>query len=104
MKFAIVFAALFTLSFAALASYRDGQIIRLQKDIGSDDFSFDFEISDGSSQQAQGQLKQVDSEHAALVQSGSYRYKGDNGETYQVEWTADELGYHPKTATLVSLG
>lgn len=101
MKFAIVFVAVLALTVAALASYQEDRIIRSQKDLGTDDFSFDFEISDGTSQQAQGQLKEVNGEHPAIIQSGSYKYKGENGETYQTDWTADERGFHPKISQLV---
>ena len=27
--------------------------------------------------------------------SGSYSYVGPDGQTYQVDWYADETGYHP---------
>lgn len=101
MKFAIVFAALFALAVAAPpASHQDVQITRSQNDVGIDQFNFDFETSDGSSQQAQGHLKQVDAENSAIVQQGSFRYIGDDGQTYEVVWTADEFGFHPQAAHL----
>lgn len=100
MKFAIVFAALFALAIAAPYSSQDSTIVRSQSDVGADQFNFDFETSDGASQQAQGQLKQFDEDNFAVVQSGSYKYIGDDGQTYVVDWTADEKGFHPKAAHL----
>lgn len=94
MKFAIVFVALFALALAD----KDAKITRSQSDVGTDTFKYDFETSDGASQSATGQLKQIDEDNAAVVQSGSYKYIGDDGHTYEVEWTADEFGFHPKAA------
>ncbi|KAL5287147.1 hypothetical protein ACFFRR_008218 [Megaselia abdita] len=101
MKFAIVFAALFALAVAASpASYKDAQVLRSESDVGVDSFHYNLETSDGTSQQAQGQLKQVDAENSAVVQSGSYKYIADDGQTYSINWTADEFGFHPEGAHL----
>lgn len=94
MKFAIVFVALFALALAD----KDARITSSQSDMGTDQFSYDFSTSDGATQQATGHLKQIDEENSAVVQSGAYKYIGDDGQTYEVEWTADEFGFHPKAA------
>lgn len=98
MKFAIVFAALFALALASTSP--DAKITRSQTEVEPEKFTSDFETSDGSSQQAQGVLKYFEDDNAAVVQSGSYKYIGDDGLTYQVDWTADEKGFHPKAAHL----
>lgn len=93
----IVFAILFALTVAAPSAEKKETVIKLQNDVGRENFNFEIELSDGSVQKAQGQLKQVDGEHAAIVQSGFYKFIGDDGLSYKVEWTADELGFHPKS-------
>lgn len=93
----ILFAVCFAWISAAPSSGQNDKVIKLRNDVGRDDFSFELELSDGTSQKAQGQLKHVDGEHSAIVQSGSYKFKGDDGLTYKIEWTADELGFHPKS-------
>uniref|UniRef100_T1H0U1 Uncharacterized protein n=1 Tax=Megaselia scalaris TaxID=36166 RepID=T1H0U1_MEGSC len=103
MKFAIIFAALFALAIGAppkQASSSDAQILRLDSDIKTDGFRYALETSDGTSQIAEGQLKQTDPENAAVVQSGSFKFVADDGQTYQVNWTADEFGFHPEGAHL----
>ncbi|KAL5283983.1 hypothetical protein ACFFRR_006321 [Megaselia abdita] len=101
MKFAIVFAVFFALAVAAPpASHQEAQVLRLESDVGVDSFNYALETSDGTAQQAQGQLKQVDPENAAVVQQGSYRFIADDGQTYTINWTADEFGFHPEGAHL----
>lgn len=43
-----------------------------------------------------GKLKETDTGKAFIV-SGSYSYTGADGKRYRTRYTADELGYHPKT-------
>lgn len=40
------------------------------------------------------------SEHGGSVAHGAYSYKGDDGQTYTVTYTADEHGFHPQGAHL----
>lgn len=94
MKICIVLVALFALTFGN----QDAKITRSQSDVGTDQFNFDFETSEGASQQAAGQLKQIDEVNSAVVQSGHYKYIGDDGQTYEVEWYADETGFHPRAS------
>ena len=58
------------------------------------------ETSDGSFHQAQGQLKQIGKDEAAVVQQGSYRFIADDGQTYTINYVADENGYQPQGAHL----
>lgn len=41
-----------------------------------------------------GQLKHIGgSQGPVVVKTGSYRYTGDDGKVYQVDWKADEGGF-----------
>ncbi|XP_040581978.1 endocuticle structural glycoprotein SgAbd-8-like [Lepeophtheirus salmonis] len=61
---------------------------------GSSNFDHAFESENGIRQQAVGKTKVV-GETEVVVMKGSYEYVGPNGQTYVVEWYADETGYHP---------
>ncbi|XP_020808979.1 larval cuticle protein 8-like [Drosophila serrata] len=101
MKFLIVFVALFALAVAAPAAPQsEAQILRSDSDVGPESFKYDWETSDGSSAQAQGQLKNIGSENEAISVQGSYRFIGDDGVTYEVTYIADENGFQPQGAHL----
>lgn len=61
---------------------------------------FSVETSDGKSHQEEGQLKHLGPDHDALAVRGSYTYLGDDGQTYTVNYVADENGYQPEGAHL----
>ncbi|KAF2905756.1 hypothetical protein ILUMI_00416 [Ignelater luminosus] len=58
-------------------------------------FHYSYESADGSKAVQDGQLKALDKDEAGEAVVGSYEYKGDDGQTYHVEYTADENGYVP---------
>ncbi|XP_022218663.1 larval cuticle protein 65Ag1-like [Drosophila obscura] len=95
MKFLIVFVALFALALAAPPSV---EVLRQVSDVGPESFSNSFETSDGTSAQAEGQLKNVGSENEAISVKGSYRFIADDGVTYEVTYIADENGFQPSGA------
>ena len=41
---------------------------------------------------------QVVDDTEVVVMRGSYSYVGPDGQTYVVDWTADEHGFHPSAA------
>ena len=43
-------------------------------------------------------LSQVVDDTEVVVMRGSYSYVGPDGQTYVVDWTADEHGFHPSAA------
>lgn len=49
-------------------------------------------LSDGQYREETGELKQI-GEVKVFVVTGFYSYKGSDGKTYKVEYTADENGY-----------
>lgn len=77
-------------------------------DDGVGNFNYAYKTSDGISESAQGNLKEVlipkyddkgqrvgDERAMGLVQQGSYSYTGDDGRVYTVNWVADEEGFKP---------
>ena len=64
---------------------------------------FRYELSDGQIRSEVGTYK--DSKDAdgndvkVLFVQGSYSFVGPDGQTYWVNYTADENGYHPKVGT-----
>ncbi|XP_005174948.2 larval cuticle protein 65Ag1 [Musca domestica] len=97
MKFIIVFVALFALALAAPA---DVEIVRSESDVGPESFQYAFETSDGTKAEAQGQLNNAGSEQEAIAVRGSFSFVADDGQTYTVNYVADENGFQPQGAHL----
>merc|ERR1711902_322218 len=53
----------------------------------------------GISQDVSGEMKMVN-DNPVYVMRGSYSYIGADGQTYTVDWYADETGYHPSAPHL----
>ncbi|KAH8342308.1 hypothetical protein KR059_000713 [Drosophila kikkawai] len=98
MKFLIVFVALFAVALAAPAE--DVQIVRADSDVGPENFSFAWETSDGQKADAAGELKNIGSENESLAVRGSFSFVADDGQTYTVNYIADENGFQPQGAHL----
>eukprot|EP00099_Drosophila_melanogaster_P029401 NP_788468.1 Lcp65Ae [Drosophila melanogaster] len=95
MKFLIVFVAIF-----AFALANEAQIINLESDVGPENFQWSFETSDGQAANAKGQLKYPNTDHESLAVQGSFRFVADDGQTYEVNYIADENGFQPQGAHL----
>lgn len=54
-----------------------------------------YELSDGTSHQEEGHLINAGSENAAISVKGSYSWVADDGQTYKVDFIADENGFQP---------
>ncbi|KAF5297781.1 hypothetical protein FQA39_LY11930 [Lamprigera yunnana] len=62
--------------------------------IGNYEFAYvsRYQTSDGTSREEKAELKTIGSNKAVVVQ-GSYSYVGTDGQTYTVNYVADENGY-----------
>ncbi|XP_017070674.1 larval cuticle protein 65Ag1-like [Drosophila eugracilis] len=98
MKFLIVFVALFALALAAPAD--EVKILKSVSDVGPEHFSYESETSDGSKAQAVGDLENRGTDNEALVIKGFYSFVADDGQTYTVNYIADENGFQPQGAHL----
>lgn len=60
-------------------------------------------MSDGQIKSESGSLKEVTGEDGektqVIVVTGAYSFIGPDGQTYWVNYTADEFGYHPVIGT-----
>ena len=63
------------------------------------EFRYAFETENDIKQEATGELRNVDGADV-VVMRGSYSYIGADGQTYTVDWYADETGYHPSAPHL----
>ncbi|XP_023952893.2 flexible cuticle protein 12-like [Bicyclus anynana] len=78
----------------ALPPYDEVQVLRYDNDnIGTGDYSYQFEQSDGTKQEQVGELKNEGVVGQAEVVRGSYSWFAPDGYTYKVTYVADELGY-----------
>ncbi|XP_030385560.1 larval cuticle protein 65Ab1-like [Scaptodrosophila lebanonensis] len=97
MKFIIVFAALFAVALAT--PINDASIIRQDSDVQPEGYKFGVETSDGTVRDEDGQLKDVGTEHEAIVVHGSYSWVDEKtGEKFTVTYVADENGFQPQGA------
>ncbi|XP_064541562.1 larval cuticle protein 65Ag1-like [Drosophila montana] len=99
MKFLIVFVALFAVALAAPGD-SEAQVLRSDSDVGPESFNYAYETSNGISEQAAGQLKNIGSENEAIAVQGSYSFVADDGQTYTINYVADENGFQPQGAHL----
>lgn len=100
MKFAIVFVALFAASLAAPAGPTDETLKYENDNIGVDGYKYAYETSGGIRAEESGQLNNAGQENEAISVRGSFSYIGDDGQTYTVEYVADENGFQPSAAHL----
>nr|ABU41118.1 putative cuticle protein [Lepeophtheirus salmonis] len=63
------------------------------------DFDTAFESENGIKQQAVGSTVTI-GEESVVTMKGSYEYVGPDGQTYVVDWIADENGFQPSAAHL----
>ncbi|XP_045446486.1 endocuticle structural glycoprotein ABD-5-like [Melitaea cinxia] len=70
------------------------QILKQDSEINVDGYNFEFETSDGTSRQEQGEYKN-DTEQQGLSVKGSYQYVAPDGQKISVTFVADKNGYQP---------
>merc|ERR1719312_1138446 len=63
------------------------------------EFRYSFETENDISQSAEGTMKNVDGVDVVTMK-GSYSYVGVDGNTWTVDWYADETGFHPSAPHL----
>ncbi|XP_065359724.1 larval cuticle protein 65Ab1-like [Calliphora vicina] len=100
MKFFIVFAALFAVALAAPAEHH-AEIVKQESDVQPESYNFVSETSDGTVKSEEGHLKDVGTEHEAIVVHGSFSWVDEKtGEKFTVNYVADENGFQPEGAHL----
>ncbi|XP_072942769.1 pupal cuticle protein 36a-like [Epargyreus clarus] len=72
----------------------NAQILKLNSEVTAEGFSYDFETSNGIKADASGVATN------GVQSQGSFAYKGDDGQDYSIQYTADENGFQPRGAHL----
>ncbi|XP_063701145.1 flexible cuticle protein 12-like [Culicoides brevitarsis] len=97
MKFAIVLVALFAVALAR--PNKDAETVRFDVDnIGVDGYKYGYETSNGIKHEESGVVNNVGAENEAISVRGSFSYVADDGQTYTVNYVADENGFQPEAA------
>ncbi|XP_061716615.1 larval cuticle protein LCP-17-like, partial [Cydia pomonella] len=76
------------------------EVVSSVSDVRPDGFNYAYETNNGIQAQAEGVVQDINSEYPKQVVRGSYSYRGDDGQTYQVNYVADENGFQPEGAHL----
>lgn len=101
MKFVVAFAAVLALALAAPVDEKDAQVLKYVNDAsGNGGYAYQIETSNGIQAQEAGELKSFPEDVVAIVARGSYSYTGPDGQTYTVNYVADENGFQPDAAHL----
>ncbi|XP_053602429.1 endocuticle structural glycoprotein ABD-5-like [Plodia interpunctella] len=74
------------------------QIVKQDSEVDVNGYNFEFETSDGTSRQEQGEYKN-DTDQQGLSVKGSYKYVAPDGQHIQVTFVADKNGYQPTEHT-----
>ncbi|KAI5631564.1 insect cuticle protein domain-containing protein [Phthorimaea operculella] len=70
------------------------QIVKQDNEVDVNGYNFEFETSDGTVRQEQGEYKN-DTEQQGLLVRGSYSYLAPDGQHISVSFVADKNGYQP---------
>ncbi|CAH0695660.1 unnamed protein product [Spodoptera exigua] len=73
------------------AGEKTARILGFEVENKGHEYKYSFETENGIKAEEAGQT----SEHGTVAH-GAYSYKGDDGQTYTVTYTADEHGFHPQ--------
>ncbi|EDV95669.1 larval cuticle protein 65Ag1 [Drosophila grimshawi] len=84
----------------APAAAAEAQVLRFDSEVQPESYKFAVETSDGKTHQEEGQLKNLGTEREAIAVRGFYTYVGDDGQTYTLNYVADENGFQPEGAHL----
>ncbi|XP_028179142.1 endocuticle structural glycoprotein ABD-5-like [Ostrinia furnacalis] len=74
------------------------EIVKQDSEVDVNGYNFEFETSDGTSRQEQGEYKN-DTDQQGLLVKGSYKYVAPDGQHIQVTYVADKNGYQPTETT-----
>ncbi|CAB3236685.1 unnamed protein product [Arctia plantaginis] len=78
----------------------DAVIVKQNADVLPDQYSYEYETSNGIAAQERGALKNVGREDEAIEVQGSNSYRAPGGEQISINYIADENGYQPQGAHL----
>ncbi|KAL7049058.1 hypothetical protein ACKWTF_003576 [Chironomus riparius] len=84
---------------AALAAPQE-EVSVLRSDSSADQagYSFTFEQSDGQKRDETGEVKNAGEENESIAVRGSFSFTAPDGQTYTVNYVADEGGFRPEAS------
>ncbi|KAJ3654399.1 hypothetical protein Zmor_013589 [Zophobas morio] len=101
MKTAIVLCAIVACAAAASVSSQDPiPIVKQEQEVNFDgSYHSSYETGNGISASEEGTVKNANNpETAAAEVTGSFKYTGDDGVVYTIEYVANENGFQPRGA------
>ncbi|KAM7357142.1 endocuticle structural protein SgAbd-6-like [Cochliomyia hominivorax] len=98
MKLMLVFGLFALVACALAAPQKDVEIISQNSDVNIDSYKFDFATSDGTSRTEEGVIKNAGTDNEVLEVKGSFTWTAPDGQTYTVNFIADENGFQPEGA------
>ncbi|KAK9869775.1 hypothetical protein WA026_003507 [Henosepilachna vigintioctopunctata] len=94
---AVLLVLTMTCAWSANTRYSNNQgqvtILEHENNIGDGNYNFAFKTSDGSHREEKAELKNHGSKDETMVVQGSYTFVATDGNTYTVNYIADENGY-----------
>ncbi|XP_036337348.1 endocuticle structural protein SgAbd-6 [Rhagoletis pomonella] len=93
----LALCGLIAFAFAApLDDSEHAQILRYDNENIGDGYKFGYETSDGVVRQEEAELKNVGTEQEAISVRGSVSWVAPDGQTYTLNYIADENGFQPQ--------
>lgn len=96
MKFIIVLFAL-----AAVCLADDVETVKSTYTQAENSYDFGYELSDKQAREEHGELKQIPNDEPGHSARGSYSFVADDGQTYTVNYVADENGFQPQGKLMI---
>ncbi|XP_013110243.2 endocuticle structural protein SgAbd-6-like [Stomoxys calcitrans] len=103
MKFVVVFGIMSVLLACAWAAPQGKDVEVLEQsyeNTGSDGYKFSYSLTDGTSRTEQGTVVNPGAENESLSVKGTITWVAPDGQTYTVNFVADENGFQPEGAHL----
>ncbi|XP_017840076.1 larval cuticle protein 65Ag1-like [Drosophila busckii] len=98
---AVVFATLLAVVLAVpVDNSQTASILRLESNVHESGYNFGWETTDGQKHEEEGKLTNPGAENEAIAVRGSFSFVADDGQTYTVNYVADENGFQPEGAHL----
>lgn len=84
-------------------SNNDIRTLKESKEQDENGYKYAYETENNIEAQEQGRLDNTGSDAEVLRAFGFYQYTGDDGQTYRVDYTADENGFRPRVSNFLFL-
>ncbi|KAI9587673.1 endocuticle structural protein SgAbd-6-like [Glossina fuscipes] len=101
MKLMLVFGVLALAACAIAAPQKDVEVLEYEADnIGIGGYKFSYKLSDGTTRTEEAVVNNAGTDNESLSVRGSVSWVAPDGQTYTVNFVADENGFQPEGAHL----